>query len=418
MTIDADSLITSWKTVADSQLAVSGPFLEARAQKDQKDIKFNVRIITLGGQHDLLPLEKKLATFLSEYGFNANIDQGVSASNLTKSYFDGTDIIIIFPLSDDIEAFCLELAKDHASRMIVCVPKGNDGKTYCRLIREKYGVETVTLLAHDSAQAGHCRCGIDLAKHCANYLMKKVNETIRQLRVQNTVVVLIHGIRTRALWQGPVRQALEKAGLVAIPTNYKKLDVLRFLLPFEFTKRSTLRRVENDVNAVKKKFPEADLAILAHSFGTFITGRLILNPEHKFNRIALCGSILPIEFNFAPAASRFSEIVNEVGCRDIWPAVAAKFGRRYGPTGSFGFNRPFVRDRRHATFGHSSFLNAEFCNRFWVPYFCDGHMEAGDTEAPPSFGVRAVDQVPTIRTIFWSATTVALALIVYRFFLQ
>jgi pimeloyl-ACP methyl ester carboxylesterase len=414
--IDPASLVTSWKTITDPQLAANGPFLDARVQKDQKGIKFNVRIITRGGEHDLLPLEEKLAIFLNEYGFNANLEQGVSVSNFTKSYFDDTDIIIIFPLSDDIEAFCVELAKDHASRMIVCIPNGNDGKIYCRLIREKYCVETVTLLAHDSAQGKYCRCGIDIAKHCANYLMKKVSESIRQLRVQNTVVILIHGIRTRALWQGEVRQALEKTGLVAIPTNYKKLDVIRFLLPFRWTKETSVRRVENDVRSARKRFPEADLAVLAHSFGTFITGRLLLNQEHKFGRIALCGSILPIDFDFASAESRYSEIVNEVGSRDIWPAVAAKIGWGYGPTGSFGFNRAFVRDRRHASFGHSSFLNADFCNTFWVPYFCDGSLEnAGDTGASPSLGVRIVDNIPLVRWVLWGLPAALLVAVAYNF---
>jgi len=415
MTINADGLVSSWKIVADSQLAGNGPFRTAREQKDLKGIKFNVRIITLGGQHDLLPLEEKLTAFLTDYGFNASLDQGVSFPNSAQNYLDDADIIIIFPLSDDLEAFCLELAKDHASRMIVCVPSGNDGKFYCRLIREKYGVETVTLRAHDSALGESCRCGIDLAKHCANYLMKKVNQSIRQLRVQNTVVVLIHGIRTRALWQGEVRRALEKSGLVAIPTNYKKFDVVRFLLPFRWTKETSVRRVENDVRSARKKFPEADLAILAHSFGTFITGKLLQNPEHKFGRIALCGSILPTDFDFASAENRFTEIINEVGCRDIWPAVAAKIGWGYGPTGSFGFNRPFVRDRRHESFGHSSFLNADFCNIFWVPYFCDGNLEnAGAAGAAPSLGVRIVDHIPLVKWLLWGLPAGFLVILAYK----
>jgi pimeloyl-ACP methyl ester carboxylesterase len=415
MTINADGLVNSWKAIADVQLAGNGPFRAAREHKDLKGISFSVRIITLGEQHDLLPLEEKLTTLLSSYGFNANLDQGVSVSNFTKNDLDDTDLIIIFPLSDDLEAFCLELAKDYASRMIVCVPSGNDGKLYCRLIRERYGVETVTLRAHNLAEGESCRCGVDLAKHCANYLMKKVNESIRQLRVQNTVVILIHGIRTRALWQGEVRQALEKSGLVAIPTNYKKLDVIRFLLPFQWTKETSVRRVENDVRSTRKKFPEADLAILAHSFGTFITGRLLLSQEHKFGRIALCGSILPIDFDFASAENRFSEIVNEVGCRDIWPAVAAKIGWGYGPTGSFGFNRAFVRDRLHASFGHSGFLNANFCNAFWVPYFCDGNLEnLGDAGASPSIGVRVVDHLPLVKWLLWGLPAGLLVALFYR----
>ncbi|MCA1363689.1 hypothetical protein I6F14_25310 [Bradyrhizobium sp. IC3069] len=415
MTFDRDRLVTFWKQAVDP-LLTNGPFQAAREQRDQRGIEFNVRIITLGGEYALSPYVEGLGAFLCTYGFNTHIEPGVSVPISKRTDFQDSDIIIVFPLSSDLETLCLELAQDHAARMIVCVPSGDDGKVYCRLIREKYGVETVTLQAHDPLKANTCRCGVDLARHCANYLMKKVNQTIRQLRLRNTVVVLIHGIRTRALWQGPIRQTLERAGLVAIPTNYNKLDVVRFLLPFEFTKRRTIRRVESDVRSVRAKFPEADLSILAHSFGTFITGRLILNEEHNFSRIVLCGSILPIEFEFASAASRFSEIVNEVGSSDIWPAAAAKLGRRYGPTGSFGFNRPFVRDRRHAKFGHSSFLNAEFCKRFWVPYFCDGEVDAGDADASPSLLVRLIDSMPSVWVTFWVSIALLSSTSIYRFF--
>ena len=291
--------------------------------------------------------------------------------------------------------------------MIVCVPEGDDGKLYCRIVRERYGIETVPLPRQKLLEGQQCRLGVDLVRHCANNLMRKVSATMREWRVQNTVVILIHGIRTRALWQGEVRESLQSAGLVAIPTNYKKFDVFRFLLPFKRTKQAPISRVEEDVRAVRRKFPGAHISILAHSFGTFIIGKLLGNPEHQFDRIALCGSVLPIDFDFASAEGRFSEIINEVGCRDIWPAVAARIGWGYGPTGSFGFNRGnFVHDRKHAEHGHSGFLNGLFCKEFWIPYFCDGaKSNAGDVGAEPSKLVCFVDNVPLplAKLLFWGS---------------
>ena len=47
------------------------------------------------------------------------------------------------------------------------------------------------------------------------------------------VVILIHGIRTKALWQDSIRKSLENEGFKVEPTNYDYYDVLRFLIPWQ-----------------------------------------------------------------------------------------------------------------------------------------------------------------------------------------
>jgi hypothetical protein len=51
--------------------------------------------------------------------------------------------------------------------------------------------------------------------------------------MKSPVVILIHGIRTRALWQDELRKSLQKDGFVVQPTNYGYWDVVRFLLPWQ-----------------------------------------------------------------------------------------------------------------------------------------------------------------------------------------
>src|SRR5262249_47675039 len=46
------------------------------------------------------------------------------------------------------------------------------------------------------------------------------------------LVVLVHGINTRALWMGEIKPALEAAGFAVAPTSFGKFSVLRFLMPF------------------------------------------------------------------------------------------------------------------------------------------------------------------------------------------
>jgi hypothetical protein len=70
-------------------------------------------------------------------------------------------------------------------------------------------------------------------------------------------------------------------------------------------------------------------------------------------------------------------IINEVGTRDIWPAMAESVTTGYGSAGTYGFNRPLVRDRWHNGAAHGFFLDANFCRKFWVPYLSDGKIVAG-----------------------------------------
>jgi hypothetical protein len=169
----AHALFACWKHTADTQLSTGSQFSSACEQMRAKGIQFNVRILTPGEQHSLRDWDSKLAQFLYEYGFVVTIERGVSFA--AASNFADDDVLIVFPLSSDIEVFCVEFAKEQsrASRMLVCVPDGQDGKYYCRLLRETYGVETVTLPVRKLLEGEECRFGVDIVRHCASNLMKK-----------------------------------------------------------------------------------------------------------------------------------------------------------------------------------------------------------------------------------------------------
>jgi hypothetical protein len=70
-------------------------------------------------------------------------------------------------------------------------------------------------------------------------------------------------------------------------------------------------------------------------------------------------------------------IVNEVGTRDIWPAMAESITTGYGSAGTYGFRRPLVKDRWHNGAGHGFFLDANFCKKFWIPFLKDEVFIAG-----------------------------------------
>ena len=48
------------------------------------------------------------------------------------------------------------------------------------------------------------------------------------------LVLLIHGIRTQAEWQGWLSHLLENAGCVVVPLKYGYFDAFSFLIPLLF----------------------------------------------------------------------------------------------------------------------------------------------------------------------------------------
>lgn len=209
-----------------------------------------------------------------------------------------------------------------------------------------------------------------------------------QTNDKKPVVVLIHGIRDHALWQQEIRDSLEVAGFKVVSTNYGRFDLFRFLMPFGFFRRKAISEVLNQLNTVFYSNPGSTVSVIAHSFGTYIIGHILRdNFNLKFDRIILCGSILKYNFPFEHCQSRFSpEILNEVGTRDIWPAVAESVTVGYGSAGTFGFHRPLVYDRWHNGASHGYFLNKKFCKTFWLPFLKEGKIVA-DSSSPESPGI-------------------------------
>jgi hypothetical protein len=186
----------------------------------------------------------------------------------------------------------------------------------------------------------------------------------------------VHGIRDYALWQDSIRLTLEDAGFKAEPTNYDRFNLIKFLLPIRFFRRQAIEDVCNQIKIVVYNNPNTPISVIAHSFGTFVFSHLMKESfDMKFHRVILCGSVVPYNFRYEQIQNRFSEpIINEVGTRDIWPAIAESITSGYGSAGTYGFRRPLVRDRWHNGAGHGYFLDSTFCKKYWIPFLRDGEI--------------------------------------------
>ena len=199
------------------------------------------------------------------------------------------------------------------------------------------------------------------------------------------VIILVHGIRDYALWQERIRRVLAEEFIVE-STNYGRFDLFRFLVPGNYFRNWAIESVWNQIRDVKKEYPNAKFSFIAHSFGTYIVAH-ILKRDFDFTafRIVFCGSVVKRNYPFEQISERFaSPIVNDVGTKDIWPAIAESLTWGYGSAGTFGFHRPRVHDRWHTGARHGYFLSPGFCREFWVPFFKDGTIVDGtaDPEEP------------------------------------
>ena len=167
-------------------------------------------------------------------------------------------------------------------------------------------------------------------------------------------VITIHGINTEGTWQE------ETVGFILGPffeIIHIKYDNYR-LGPIHSALRAVFNETEwnRTVAAARNTFeienpPTRPCHLIAHSFGTAITGHLISTvPSISFRRVIYAGCALPTRFPWDAIITAnprvFEDLRNEVGGKDLVIAAssfAKFFSRRLGGAGRFGF----VSDRSH-----------------------------------------------------------------------
>lgn len=216
--------------------------------------------------------------------------------------------------------------------------------------------------------------------------MSQVSEANTRSQSAKHIVLLVHGIRTRAEWGEKIKAALEEAepGLQVEPSRYGYFDVLRFVFPFKIFRRRPIAALKEWLRYIRRQHPESNISVVAHSFGCFLLGSVLEEePDLDLYRIILCGSVLNEDYpwNKLHLAGRYNAAVNECGWRDVWPLLAKAVTWGYGVSGAFGFNKPGITNRFH-DLEHSEFLANKFAVDFWIPFLRDGTLVVGNLERP------------------------------------
>jgi pimeloyl-ACP methyl ester carboxylesterase len=220
------------------------------------------------------------------------------------------------------------------------------------------------------------------------------NTDVREQKAKH-LVVLVHGINTEAYWIDRVKPTLEDAGFIVAPTSYGNYSILRFLLPFRGLRQKAINRVARAINMAEQLYKPDEISVISHSFGTYVAARILAENPIKWNRIIFCGSVLKDTFPLYNYVDRFNvPLLNEVGSRDYWPALAESVGWGYGSIGSKGLHDPAVSTRWHHGYRHSDFLNETFTKKFWIPFLKDGTIVHADQPTLLPFSIRALTSFP------------------------
>ncbi len=182
------------------------------------------------------------------------------------------------------------------------------------------------------------------------------------------VVLLVHGIRTRAFWQDTVKEVFEEiSGVRAVPIKYGYFPLLRFLLPGPWRRRPA-RRIERELRSAREHYPTAGISVICHSFGTYAVCRVLENAVGiQLRHLVLCGAVLPGNYDWSKLRGKVTRtIANDVGVRDVWPVVARLASVGYGASGTFGFGTVTAPDR-FFPFRHSDFFKEKFVRDHWQP---------------------------------------------------
>lgn len=198
----------------------------------------------------------------------------------------------------------------------------------------------------------------------------------RTRRAIGSVVVALHGIRTQAAWQRAFSEVAGRAGLSAHVDrwNFGYFSALRFVMPW-----ARLAKVRWFRETYQQEFREANVehvtnqpSIVAHSFGTYILGNALLRyPYLRFNKVLLCGSILPTDFpwNHIIDRGQVQAVRNEYGSEDIWTKAVGWFVPATGPSGLTGFTAQHPRlEQERFDFAHSEYFERGHMDNRWLPY--------------------------------------------------
>jgi O-acetyl-ADP-ribose deacetylase (regulator of RNase III) len=189
-----------------------------------------------------------------------------------------------------------------------------------------------------------------------------------------SLVLSVHGIRTRGQWQKAITRFLEDAGFSHEPHDYGRFGLLRFMWPA--ARHREVERFRALYESATARTATGHPSVIAHSFGTLIVTDAIANYDLRFDQVIFCGGIVKPDYDWAGAlrGGFVKRVLNDHGRQDIWARVARYIVSEAGRSGLSGFENPpgAVINRDHKQFGHSAYFFPSNYTDSWIPFLKGG----------------------------------------------
>jgi hypothetical protein len=211
-----------------------------------------------------------------------------------------------------------------------------------------------------------------------------------QKKYKPRLVISVPGIRTHSKWQKTLSEVLANNSIPIANFDFDYFSLLKFMIPYYRTKKIEEFYEFYHVK-VNEKSNKVDLSdhnkypsVIAHSFGSYIIGYCLIKYKYvKFDKIILCGCILPDTFDWTTFISdeRIHFIRNEYSRRDIWAKVVKWFVSKTGNSGAggFGITSNYVEQEEFQYYRHSSYFKRDHIMTYWLPFLFKN---------PPSYTIK------------------------------
>lgn len=199
---------------------------------------------------------------------------------------------------------------------------------------------------------------------------------VRSLAPGRTVdwVVAIHGMNTSGAWQEAFSWHLSTTWGRSVPVAVYKYGIIITGVLIAWRRRKLRNALRAKLAALRNEALAQGFSakpdVIAHSFGTWLFGHLLLQelkqrPEDRlvFGRIILTGCILRPDFPWQKLqeAGLVEDVLNHYGDRDPVVPMAHFTIADSGPSGRRGFDGDAVINLRAAGYGHSDLFSIEKC---------------------------------------------------------
>jgi hypothetical protein len=198
------------------------------------------------------------------------------------------------------------------------------------------------------------------------------------------VVITLHGIKTRGVWQKELIPILHDAGYKTVPLDYGNFLALQLIIPSQRQKKIDWFRDKYDQVCDRERV--ARPSVIAHSFGTYLVARAMQKYSPvKFDRVIFCGAIVQKEYpwNNLFSNDQIRAVLNDFGRMDFWAGIVTWCVADAGASGREGFSELAdgkVSQIEHPEFHHGDYFFIGNYKDSWIPFL----IEAPQREIRPS----------------------------------